>query len=89
MSDPKRYHQQFPFHQHLQDDDNFWESIEDLKELGYTEDQIWSVCEDTDEEGNCYYVTGPSFHVANKIGYFATTERHDGLTYYVEKAGWD
>ncbi len=70
-------------------DGNFWDSVKGLKELGYTEDQIWSVCEDTDEKGNFYYITGPCYHVVNRIGYFATTERHDGLTYYIERVGGD
>jgi hypothetical protein len=81
---PVHKEERFPFKEELQDG-GFFQTIQELKDLGYTDDQIWSVCEAQDEDGSFWYVTGPCYHRCDLMGYTATKERHDGLTYYYEK----
>jgi len=71
---------EFPFEEiKLQDSDYFF-SAQEAMDAGYAENQVWSLI-----EGETMYVTGPSHHRINVIGYFATKETHDGNTYYQEE----
>lgn len=84
--DIKCIYEQFPFEQELRNG-GFYETIKELKDLGFGDDQIWSVCEVEQEDGSLWYVTGPSHHSLNLLGFIATFQRHDGLTYYYEQGG--
>tara|TARA_B110000902_G_scaffold192926_1_gene218630 strand:+ start:84 stop:404 length:321 start_codon:yes stop_codon:yes gene_type:complete len=90
------YKQDFPFVEHSRlsangdQDGDYANSQQELRDRGYAESQIWSVIECDDEyreDGQriSVYVYGPSDHFVNKIGYIATEEHHDGDTYYEEE----
>ena len=73
----------FPFKEKRKESGDFFDTIEEVKALGYSEDQIWSVvCSDEDDTST--FVYGPSEHWVNRLGYIATKEKHDGNTYYEE-----
>ena len=67
----------FPFKEKRKESGDFFDTIEEVKALGYSEDQIWSVvCSDEDDTST--FVYGPSEHWVNRLGYIATKEKHDG-----------
>jgi len=81
---------EFPFEE-IRDDGtpegDYFHRPNQLRALGYADSQIWSVIEGdeiTQEDGRrLNFITyGPSGHYVNVIGYMATTEHHDGETYY-------
>jgi hypothetical protein len=73
----KIYHMEFPFEEIRQEDGNYFDSEKAAQRAGFTNDHIWSIVE---EDGVLIY--GPSYHYVNRIGYIATAEAHDGMTYY-------
>ena len=62
---------------------DFFHTLEEVKALGYTENQIWSVVIADTDEGYTYSY-GPCEHWIDRLGYVATKEKHDGNTYYEE-----
>ena len=74
------YVQEFPFEELRKPSGDYFDSWQDAKDHGYDDDQIWSVVHG-DEDTFCY---GPPHHFVNHIGHIATSERHDGNTYYEE-----
>lgn len=71
--------QDFPFDEIRQESGDYFEYIQQAKDAGYNENQIWSVTEE--DNVFCY---GPSRHWINILGYIATDEQHDNNTYYFE-----
>jgi hypothetical protein len=71
---------EFPFVE-IKDEngDYFSGGITQVRVAGYDDNQIWSV---TESDGTICY--GPPHHYVNLLGHIATTERHDGNTYYEE-----
>lgn len=69
----------FPFDEIRQESGDYFDSIDQARSAGYADSQIWSVCCHDDE-----WVYGPPFHWVNLIGYIATLEHHDRMTYYTE-----
>jgi len=75
----------FPFEQIHRADGNYFHTIQEAKDAGFDEDQIWSlVVSDHDEDDGATYTYGPSRHRVNLLCYVATRERHDDDTYYHE-----
>lgn len=80
---------EFPYEEIRDKDGDYFRTVDQAKEAGFSEDQIWSVTEesDEDEEGQerttfCY---GPYYHYVNLIGYVATKEpRMSDDEYYYE-----
>ena len=73
----------FPFDEIKKESGDFFSSIKEMEDLGFTENQMWSVvCTDFSEGSTFTY--GPRGHWINLIGYVATNEKHDGDTYYEE-----
>ena len=70
---------EFPFDEIRRINDDYFNSWEEAKKQGYSDDQIWSITED--DGTYCY---GPPHHYINHIGHIATSERHDNNTYYIE-----
>ena len=70
----------FPFVEYRKGgiDGDFFASVEEAFDEGWSEDQIWSIVECGEDE----WTYGPPHHYINLIGYVATHERHDGETYY-------
>ena len=75
----------FPFEEIRKECGNYFDTIQECKDAGFDEDQIWSIVVGDDNEF-CY---GPSHHYVNFIGYVCTKERHDGFTYYIEEYDFD
>ena len=73
----------FPFEEIRTKSGDFFHTLEEVKALGYTEDQIWSVVIADTDEGYTYSY-GPCEHWIGRLGYVATKEKHDGNTYYEE-----
>ena len=73
----------FPFKEIRKKSGDFFHTLEEVKALGYTEDQIWSVLIAENNEGYTYSY-GPCDYLMNRLGYVATKEKHDGNTYYEE-----
>lgn len=73
----------FPFEEIRTESGDFFHTLEEVKALGYAEDQIWSVVVAENDEGYTYNY-GPCDHWINRLGYVATKEKHDGNTYYEE-----
>ena len=73
----------FPFEEIRTKSGDFFHTLEEVKALGYTEDQIWSVVIADTDEGYTYSY-GPCEHWIDRLGYVATKEKHDGNTYYEE-----
>ena len=73
----------FPFEEQRRESGAFFSTIQEAKDLGFTEDQIWSVVI-TDHDEGYTYTFGPSHHWIDLLGYVATNEKHDGNTYYEE-----
>ncbi len=59
--------------------EDYFDSVAEAQEAGFSLNQIWSVTEEDD-----VFTYGPSGHIINLIGYIATKETHDGETYYTE-----
>lgn len=74
------HYQEFPFEEIRDESGDYFRTINDAIIAGYDEDQIWSVV-----EVDGAYSYGPTHHFVNLVGYVATTERHDGDTYYHEE----
>ncbi len=71
----------FPFDEiRAEPNGDYFDSVADAMAAGFDLDQVWSVVHG-DGDSYCY---GPSHHYVNLLGYVATTERHDGDTYYIE-----
>lgn len=77
MTDSTLHFTEFPFEEIRRQDGNYFDTWSEAKLAGYSDDQIWSVCE---EDGVTIY--GPPHHYVNRLGYLATAEKHDGKTYY-------
>ena len=73
----------FPFKEIRKKSGGFFHTLEEVKALGYTEDQIWSVLIAENNEGYTYSY-GPCDYLLSRLGYVATKEKHDGNTYYEE-----
>lgn len=74
------YHDtEFPFEEIRRADGDYFSSQHEARQAGYDDDQIWSIV-----EGDGSWTYGPPYHVVNLIGLVATSERHDGMTYYEE-----
>ena len=73
----------FPFKEIRKKSGDFFHTLEEVKALGYTEDQIWSVLIAENNEGYTYSY-GPCDYLFSRLGYVATEEKHDGNTYYEE-----
>ena len=73
----------FPFEEIKKESGDYFNSIKEMEDLGFTENQMWSVVYD-DTDNGCVYTFGPRDHWINLIGYVATKEEHDGDTYYEE-----
>ena len=73
----------FPFKEIRKKSGDFFHTLEEVKALGYTEDQIWSVLIAENNEGYTYSY-GPCDYLLSRLGYVATKEKHDGNTYYEE-----
>ena len=76
----------FPFDKVRDTSGDYFNSVEELRALGYELNQIWSVVESSSQDDAYEYTitTGPAHHKVNLIGYFATAETHDHDTYYFE-----
>ncbi len=74
----------FPFEEIRRADGNYFDSWHEAREAGYPDNQIWSVAENENT-----WTFGPPHHWVNVIGYTATTETHDGETYYHEEVWAD
>jgi hypothetical protein len=73
----------FPFDEIRKESGDFFSNIKEMEDLGFTENQMWSVvC--TDFYDGSTYSYGPRDHWINLLGYVATKEEHDGATYYEE-----
>ena len=73
----------FPFEEiKTQHGDYFDTRLQAMQETGYSEDHIWSITLEDDDE-NWGFIYGPSHHWV-VLGYIATKEKHDGNTYYTE-----
>lgn len=70
----------FPYAEIRTESGDYFASVSDAKDAGFSENQIWSVGvhEDT-------WVYGPPHHYVNVIGYVATKETHDNDTYFEEE----
>ena len=80
----------FPFEEIRKESGDFFSNIKEMEDLGFTEDQMWSVvC--TDHDNGSTYTYGPRDHIINLLGYVATKEKHDGDTFYEEfiETGYD
>lgn len=74
----------FPFKEIRDHNGDFFNTrAQAMQETGYSEDHIWSILQE-DDENNWYFTYGPSRHYVNLLGYIATKEKHDGNTYYTE-----
>jgi len=74
---------EFPFEELRKESGNFFSNIKEMEDLGFTENQMWSVvCSDSDD--GYVYTYGPRDHWINLLGYIVTNEEHDGETYYEE-----
>lgn len=79
----------FPFDEIRDEGGDYFRTVDQAKEAGFSEAQIWSVTEEIseDEEGRerttfCY---GPHYHYVDLIGYVATKEpRMSDDEYYYE-----
>ena len=89
---------EFPFEEIRAPDGNYFASWAEAKAAGYDDDQIWSVTGGDDEfetlpDGTemrvCTFLYGPPHHYVNHIGHIATSERHDGATYFEERLEMD
>ena len=75
----------FPFDEIRRESGDYFDTIQQAREAGYSDNQIWSVTEDNNTF--CY---GPSRHWVNLLGYVATAEKHNDNTYYLENLGeWE
>lgn len=75
--------EEFPYKEIRDKDGNYWLSWKEVKKAGFSDNQIWSVTEySEDDEATITY--GPPRHYVNLLGYTATEERHDDNTYYHE-----
>lgn len=73
------HYKEFPFEEHRKENGDYFSSWKEVSEAGYDDDQIWSI---TEAEG--VYSYGPPHHYINIVGFIATSERHNGNTYYHE-----
>ena len=79
MTEPTDHYMDFPFEEIRDSDGNYFQSYADALLAGYDDDQIWSVV-----HGDESVTVGPPHHYVNVLGYIATKERHNGMTYYHE-----
>ena len=73
--------EEFPFEEIRKESGDYFDSIKEMKDLGFTEHQMWSVTYSDSDDGYVY-TYGPRGHCVNLLGYVATQEKHDGDTYY-------
>lgn len=78
----KTYQEDFPFEEVRKESGDYFDNVQELLDLGYTKEQIWTVTEADGDDGAEYIIYGPSHHYVNLIGLIATKEKHDGETYY-------
>lgn len=69
----------FPYEEIRRPDGDYFYSWKEAHDAGYMRSQIWSVV-----ESDGHYTYGPPHHFVNALGYVATTEEHNGETYYHE-----
>ena len=73
---------EFPFNEIRTSDGDFFSTAQEASDAtGLDAKHIWSIA---DHDGAITY--GPASNCVNVYGYFATTEAHDGCTYYIEAA---
>lgn len=73
----------FPFDEIRDDNGDFFPTPDAASAAtGLGENHIWSIA---DHDGSITY--GPASDWVNVYGYFATAERHDGHTHYIENEG--
>jgi hypothetical protein len=78
----KIYHDtEFPFEEIRKPSGDLFRTQLEAQNAGHNENHIWSIIEN---DGTWTY--GPPYHVVNVIGFVATAEAHDGMTYYEEPA---
>tara|TARA_B110000977_G_C10928357_1_gene436046 strand:- start:480 stop:749 length:270 start_codon:yes stop_codon:yes gene_type:complete len=78
---------EFPFDEIKLPSGDYFETVDQaIKQTGLSVDHVWSVTyDDHEEDENAQvYITGPSHHYCNLIGYIVTEKPHDGLTVYIE-----
>ena len=80
---PTIIEEDFPFDEIRKESGDYFDSIKEMKDLGFTENQMWSVVM-SDHDNGYVYTYGPRGHCVNLLGYVATQEKHDGDTYYEE-----
>ena len=77
----------FPFDEIRSEDGDYFNSSQELLDLGFKNNQIWSVIF-TEADHPAFYGTytyGPSHHYVNVLGFIATRETHDNNTYFEER----
>ena len=77
----------FPFDEIRSEDGDYFNSSQELLDLGFKNNQIWSVIF-TEADHPAFYGTytyGPSHHYINRLGFIATRETHDNNTYYIDE----
>ena len=75
---------EFPYAELRTPTGDFYDCMEDMHHAGFEESQMWSVTEGEDEDGETTWCYGPVHHYINLLGFIATAEHHDGVTYYNE-----
>jgi len=78
----KDHYCEFPFNEIRDAHGDYFHSLKDLLELGYSRNQIWSVVEAQGDDGSEWTIYGPSHHYVNRLGLVGTREKHDEETYY-------
>jgi hypothetical protein len=70
---------EFPFEEIRNKDGDYFNTVQEAVNEGYSLSQVWSV---TESDGVISY--GPSHHCVNLLGFTVTKEHHNGETYYEE-----
>ena len=79
---------EFPFDEIKDANGDYFDTIDlAIKQTGLTVDHVWSITQDDHMEKDDWqvFITGPSHHYCNLLGYVVTEKPHDGNTYYIEE----
>jgi len=73
----------FPFEEIRKESGDYFDSLLEMHNAGYSVRQMWSVTLE-DHDNGYTFIYGPCDHYINLLGFVATKEKHDGDTVYQE-----
>jgi len=75
----------FPYDEIRQPDGDYFPTWESVRQAGFDNDQIWSVCEYEGLHQSTFSYAHPINHFVNRLGFIATVQRRSNDSEYYEE----